>query len=71
MSATCSDCGRTVPPEEEREGPYIDGGGRWHCLACIVAVEAQVERWWPELQGTIPVESMSLAAILRKLGLRP
>lgn len=72
MSATCGDCGRIVPPEETREGPYVDGAGHWHCLACIVDVEAQVERWWPVLKDTLPTEAdLKREAFLRYLGIQP
>jgi hypothetical protein len=64
-----------VPPGETREGPYAHGDGRWTCLACITETEAQVERWWPELKGTVAItsagEPLSLAEILHRLGLQP
>jgi hypothetical protein len=72
MSARCDDCGRIVPAHEVREGPYATGDGRWHCLACITDVEARVERWWPELKGTVATEGpLSLDEILHRLGLQP
>lgn len=75
MSARCDDCGRVVPAHEQREGPYALGDGRWMCLACITALEAQVERWWPELKGTVSItsagEPMTLSEILHRLGLQP
>ena len=76
MSATCDDCGRTVPPEETREGPYAHGSGRWSCLCCITEALYRVERWWPELEATEPdfgaflnEPPESVADIFRRLGL--
>ena len=44
MSARCDDCDRVVPQDtEKREGPYVDGRGRWHCLACIVQQSTEAE----------------------------
>ena len=71
----CDDCGRVVPTDETAEGPYVDYRGRRHCLACIVETEASVERWWPELKGTVASygdgRPLSLEEILHKLGLQP
>jgi hypothetical protein len=44
-------------------------------MACIVEQEAQVERWWPELQSAGPTYDrrppLSLSEILHRLGLEP
>lgn len=69
MSATCDECGRTVPPEEAKDGPYVDYRGMWHCGTCIVDMLLRVERWWGELKDTIPSETdLAREAFLRQLG---
>lgn len=62
-------------PPDYPDGLYELWNGRLACMACIVEQEAQVERWWPELQRAGPTYDrrppMSLSEILHRLGLEP
>jgi len=71
VSATCDDCGRTVPPEETREGPYAHGSGRWTCLCCITEALYRVELkdTEPDFGAFLNEPPESVADIFRRLGL--